>query len=259
MAETILVLKPYAIAFLGGVLPALVWLWFWHRQDRECPEPKGLVALSFMAGMVVVFFVLPLQKVVVAVMPTFTQLVDFLALKYSFIAPESITIQNILLSATEEFGKYATVFLIAFHSRNFDEPIDAVIYLVTAALGFAAIENALYILKDLAQSGGADVLLNGNLRFLGATILHTVSSAFIGIALAFSFFAPRLVKIIAATAGILIATLLHAQFNLSIIGVHGTTDVLALFSRYWMIIIGIIVLVAMIKHINNRHNICPIE
>lgn len=255
MAETILTFKPYAIALLGGVLPALIWLWFWHRQDKECPEPRGLVALSFMAGMVIVFFARPLLEIIVVAMPTIDRIVDLLAIKYSFITPTSATMQNILLSATEELGKYATVFFIAFHSHHFDEPIDAVIYLVTAALGFAAMENALYILKDLAQGGSADVLLNGNLRFLGATILHTISSAFIGIAVAFSFYAHRLVKILSAALGILAATLLHAQFNLSIIEPHGTMDILAIFSRYWVVIVGIIILVALIKRMDNKT--CP--
>lgn len=259
MTEIFITLKPFLIAFAGGVLPALVWLWFWHKQDRECPEPTGLIILSFMAGMVVVFFVLPFQKLIVYALPFITPLIDLLALKFSLVAPSETAVQNVLLAASEEIGKYATVFFIALHSKHFDEPIDAVIYLITAALGFTATENALYIFKDLAHSGGAEIVLNGNLRFLGASILHTISSAFVGIALAFSFSAPRFIKSIAVTIGLLIAILLHTYFNLSIIETHGTMSVLAVFSRYWVAIIGIVILIGMIKHINNRTQTCPVE
>jgi protease PrsW len=258
MAELITI-KLFVIAILGGVLPAFVWLWFWHRQDRECPEPKGLVLISFFAGMAIVFLVLPLQKLIIAFFPTITEISDALAIKLSLIPPSADVLKNFLLASSEEIGKYLTVFLIAFHSKHFDEPIDAVIYLITVALGFTAMENVLYLLKDLTHSGGLETIINGNMRFLGATILHTVSSAFIGIALAFSFFAPRFIKSIVIMIGLLVAILLHTHFNLSIIEAHGTISVLSVFSRYWVVIIGIIILIGIIKYINTRTQTCPIQ
>lgn len=257
MAELITI-KLLAIAMLGGILPALVWLWFWHRQDRECPEPKGLVMISFLAGMAIVFFVLPVQKLTVALLPAISELVDILTIKLSLVPPSADVLKNFLLASFEEIGKYLTVFLIAFHSKYFDEPIDAVIYLITAALGFTAMENVLYLLKDLTQSGGLETILNGNLRFLGATILHTVSSAFVGIALAFSFYASRFIKSIIITIGLLVAILLHTHFNLSIIEAYGTINILSVFSQYWAVIIGIIILIGIIKYINTRKQTCSI-
>ncbi len=258
MAE-LLTIKLLIVAILGGVLPALVWLWFWHRQDRECPEPKGLVMISFFAGMAIVFFVLPVQKLIIAFFPTITGFIDILAIKLSLIPPSADVLKNFLLASSEEIGKYLTVFLIAFHSKYFDEPIDAVIYLITAALGFTAMENVLYLLKDLTHSGGLETIINGNMRFLGATILHTVSSAFVGIALAFSFYAPRFIKGIVISIGLLVAILLHTHFNLSIIEAYGTINVLSVFSRYWVVIIGIIILIGIIKYINTRKKTCPIQ
>ena len=258
MAELVTI-KLLAIAILGGVLPALIWLWFWHRQDRECPEPTGLVMISFLAGMVVVFLVLPVQKFIVIFFPTITEFVDLLAIKFSLVPPNTEVLKSLLLASTEEIGKYLTVFLIAIHSKHFDEPIDAVIYLITAALGFTAMENILYLLKDLTHIGGLETILNGNLRFLGATILHTVSSAFVGIALAFSFYSPRFIKSIVITIGLLIAILLHTHFNLSIIEAYGTMGILSVFSRYWAVIIGIIILIGIIKYINTRKKTCPIQ
>lgn len=247
MAETILNWEPVLIAVLGGVIPSLVWLWFWLKQDKHYPEPTGLIALSFFAGMAIVYFVLPLQKLVVASIVPIMNVADLLAQKFSLIPASEQTIKITLWAFIEEFAKYTTVFLIAFKSRHFDEPIDAVVYLITAALGFAAMENALYILKDIANKETLEMLVNGHMRFIGATIVHIVSSALVGIAIAFSFYAPRFIKFIAVATGILIASLLHAYFNLSIMESDGTLNTLIVFSKFWAAIIGIIILLAFVK------------
>ncbi len=244
-------MQPLAIALAGGVLPALLWLWFWLKEDSEHPEPRGLITLSFVAGMAVVFFVLPLQKLVVVLMPSIMQAIDFFALKFAFVAPINDTVQAILWSAVEEFGKFATVFLVAYHTKDFDEPIDAVIYMITAALGFVAMENSLYILKDLMHGGTLQLIIDSNLRFLGASIVHVVSSAVLGIAFAFTFYKSFPLKVIAGVIGLATATLLHAYFNLSIMSTYGTLNMLAVFAQFWIAIVGIIILITFIKHIEN--------
>ena len=142
------------------------------------------------------------------------------------------------------------MFLIAFKSKFLDEPIDAIIYLLTASLGFAAMENILYILNDINNLSTAQIFLDVNLRFVGATILHIVSSALVGLAIAFSFHGARFVKFIALTTGLIGASLLHAYFNLSIIEINGTMNTLWVFSRFWMAILAIIVLLQIVKRIN---------
>ncbi len=254
MAETILNWQPLAIAVAGGILPSLVWLWFWLREDRESPEPTGLIALSFFAGMAIVYFVLPLQQFVLSSISSIMDISNAIAIQLSVVPPNQQTVQITLWAFIEELAKYGTVFFIAFKTKFFDEPMDAVMYLITAALGFAAMENILYIFKDLTNGGAVDVLFNGNMRFIGATIVHIVSSAIIGIAMAFSFYAPRSIKFIAATVGIIIAALLHAYFNLSIIDSDGTLKTLLVFSQFWATIVGIIIMLAIIKRLP-KHNI----
>lgn len=255
MAETV-VFSSLATALLGGVLPALVWLWFWHKQDSNCPEPKGLVMISFVAGMAIVYLVLPIEQYIVSSLPSISQFIHILSAQFSFVPPPDETIKVFLWSFTEELAKFITVFFIAIQSKFFDEPTDAIIYLITAALGFAAMENALYILRDLTDGGLAQILLNGNLRFIGATILHTVSSAFIGITIALAFYYPRHAKIFVVTLGILIATLLHTYFNLSIMDAQSVSDMLAVFAQFWLAIFIIIVLVRIIRGIHENNNTC---
>ena len=82
MAESFSNLNPFIIALLGGITPSLLWLWFWLKEDRCAPEPKGLIALSFFAGMAIVYFVLPLQKLVASSISPIMDVV-VLALKLS--------------------------------------------------------------------------------------------------------------------------------------------------------------------------------
>ncbi len=49
------------LAFISGILPALLWLWFWLREDNLHPEPRSRIAKTFMAGVFSVVIVLPLQ------------------------------------------------------------------------------------------------------------------------------------------------------------------------------------------------------
>lgn len=255
MATTILTWQPYAIALAGGVLPSLVWLWFWMTQDKKNPEPDGLLALSFFAGMAVVYLVLPLQQFVFATLPSIMNISNSLATTLSLIPPQEQTVKITLWAFIEELAKYSTVFFIAFKSKYFDEPKDAIIYLITAALGFAAMENTLYLFKALTHSGAVDALNNISSRFIGATTVHIVSSAFIGLAVAFAFNAPRYIRFVAATLGILIATLLHAYFNLSIIPSDTTLKQLVMFSPFWAAIVGIIILLAIIERTTKTNKI----
>jgi RsiW-degrading membrane proteinase PrsW (M82 family) len=202
--------------------------------------------------MATIIFVVPLERLAATSMPAVMDFIEFFAEISSFIVPPDKTVQIILWAFIEEFLKYTAVLFIAFKSKHFDEPIDAIIYLITAALGFAAIENTLYLLKGLGEGGIWNAALESSLRFLGATILHIAASAIVGIMIAFSFYKNKFIKLIAVIFGLLGATLLHTYFNLSIIDIEGTVPVIAIFSRFWIVVIGIIILINIVKLIKPK-------
>lgn len=216
-------------AALGGFLPALFWLWFWRHEDRKRPEPRGMIALAFVAGMLAVPLVIPLERWV-----------------WSMYGASSATI--ILWAVIEELAKYAAAAVFVLRSRYSDEPIDALIYLMTTALGFAALENAFFLIGPLTEDGFLAGLVTGNLRFIGATLLHTLSSAAIGASLALSFHRHQSVRHHYLLVGILAAVILHALFNLLIISSNGS----ALFSVFASVWGGMIALIILFEKIKRR-------
>lgn len=114
----------------------------------------------------------------------------------------------------EEFVKFYAIKLMILNNAEFDEPIDAMIYMMAAALGFAAIENTLIVFQT--HPDGVAVTINTLiLRFIGATLLHALASGLLGYFLAISwFFQHHRKKLI--IIGLLIATLFHFTFNILI-------------------------------------------
>ncbi|MDD5152905.1 MAG: PrsW family glutamic-type intramembrane protease [Candidatus Pacebacteria bacterium] len=256
MAHFLIEAKPVLIAVAGGVLPSLIWLWFWRNQDKDCPtpEPFGIVALSFAAGMVIIYAVIPIEKAIMSNLSTLVPIVGSFTTKLGIAPFAGETIQVALWALVEEIAKYATVFFIAFHAHRFKEPVDAVIYLITAALGFAAMENTLYILKGLSDTGSLQVVIDGNLRFIGATVVHSACSGVVGATLALSFYRTKITRIISVIIGVMLASLLHTYFNLTIMNARGTIDILAVFAPFWIAMIGILILVSIIKQTSLRRN-----
>ncbi len=226
--------KILCLAFLGGIIPPLLWLWFWLKEDEGHPEPKGVLSIVFITGMLAVIVVLPIQK--------FIQ--DHVSL------PEG---QLVLWASTEEILKYLAVLIIVYKTSNATKPIDWPTYLITAALGFAALENMLFLLKIFPSSIGAiPSLSTGNLRFLGANLLHAISSAIIGIAVGLSFYASQWKRIIFLFVGFLIAIGLHSTFNFFIIRNAGN-DFLKVLAFLWVVTIIIMLLFEKVRRISEDY------
>ena len=124
------------------------------------------------------------------------------------------------VALVEEVFKYLVVKKRVVESSEFDEPVDAMLYMIIAALGFAAVENILNMFLLLKPQYFFDAFLVGGIRFVGATFLHALCSGLVGYYLALSFlYTKRRFKMIAK--GLLIAVLLHGFYDLSIIKIEG--------------------------------------
>lgn len=207
-------------ALLGGILPVLLWLWFWLKEDARHPEPRGLIVLSFIAGMAIIAIAIPLERLAFQTIPNTLHLL-------------------IAWSVIEELLKFGAVLFVAVRSRFFDEPVDALVYMITAALGFAAIENTLFLLAPFGEGEIATGVITGNLRYLGAALLHVAASSAVGIALGLAYYRGRAMKIFASLIGLSLSILLHALFNFFIMKDDGA-DMFLVFLFLWIVIVIVI-------------------
>lgn len=214
-------------AFLGGIVPALVWLLFWLREDLH-PEPKRLLTKAFAVGAVVIPFAL-LAEALISCVVTYSFIpapqVEYLSstkAPFQFCTTAAPPLRNVLFlagplmmvgfAASEEVIKYIGARRFVLKGKDFDEPVDAMIYLITVALGFAAFENILFLIPAFGSTLFEGFIVT-NLRFLGATLLHAVSSGVVGYAIALSFYRRGDQKRYLG-AGLLFATALHTLFNI---------------------------------------------
>lgn len=217
-------------AVLGGVLPAILWLLFWLREDSKRPEPRGRIIETFIAGMVAVVIVLPFQKVVATIFPG-------LGLK-----------QFLLWAILEEVFKFAAAYIVAIRSIDDDEPIDALIYMLTAALGFVALENTLFIWNPLVDQNIIGALLTGGTRFIGASLLHVVASGTVGVYIALAYYKSGMLKVHAAFYGLALAVIFHTAFNMFVLSSFGASG-LGIFATVWFGITLLILFFEKIKTI----------
>ena len=182
-----MVIVDWLIPFGLGFLPAIAWLVFFLLEDRIHPEPKKMVFKIFLVGILSALAAAAIQLILQdTIFKTFTiKDVD----KFS-----SLTIAFI-----EEFVKFAAVYVAVKGSKYLDEPVDYMVYMITGALGFAAIENTLFLLQKNSNIIFEIIVL----RAVGATLLHALASGFIGF-----YWAKRKLVL-----GLFIAVLLHAGFN----------------------------------------------
>ena len=240
-----LTIEGLSVVLVTGLLPPLLWLWFWLKEDTH-KEPKGAIMKSFVLGMASVPIVLLMEYAWCG-----------FSLRYGFVQScDSSTASGfaslwllVPWAFIEEASKFSVAWWADLRRSIYDAPIDAVIYLITVALGFAAMENILLLLKT--YSGGEEllsVLATADLRFVGATVLHTVASGIVGVSIAFTFFHPE-IHARNIWGGLIMATVLHTAFNKLIIGTGSGNSVFQTFLIIWTLALILIFFFEKVKRI----------
>lgn len=221
---------PAAGALLGGILPALFWLWFWLREDKAHPEPKKIIFEAFIFGMFAVPLAIILERI-------------------TYIPSGEITLLLFFTWAViEEVLKYGAAFIAGIRTKYFDEPIDVVMYMISAALGFSAGENVLFIFTTIQGGTLAQGVTTLQLRFIGASLLHVAASALIGFSIGFSIGKEKWKRWVYLFTGLTFSFALHAAFNYFIM-ITGGKSLLNIFALLWAVIVIIIILFEKIKRV----------
>ncbi len=228
-------------AFLLGVLPALAWLWFWLREDRDHPEPRRYILTTFAYGALGVPLALVCQL-------SFNNLFNIAGTEavgnFGFLHAFTIVL---VWAGIEEYIKYKAAWTGGLSKKITDEAVDVPIYMISAALGFSALENMLFLVTPFLDGNIQEVIATTKLRFIGASLVHIASSALIGMFIGYSLFFMKKMRRIYAYTGFILATVLHALFNLFII--KGSQNSFVGFLLIWLFVVLIIVLFERIKKI----------
>lgn len=206
-----LTLNSTVVALLIGLTPALFWLFFWLRTDRDNPEPFMLLLYCFLLGGIAVYFATIFEHG-----------------STTFVSNKEL--QVVIWAGIEEILKFFAFYLIIYHNPYNDEAIDPAIYLIAVALGFAALENIFYVLQPGMSTNITTSILTGSMRYFGATLLHTLASAFVGITIGITAKQYRSGAIIVGLIG---AISLHATFNFFILK-DDTASTLQIYGYLWI-------------------------
>ena len=198
---------PFLGALFFGFVPMFMFAAFVNWLDRYEKEPKLLLGAAFVWG------------VVIAGGGAFILNTAFGMGIYALTGSEGATefgTTSIVAPIIEEGLKGLAVLVVFLLFRNeFDSVLDGIIYAAVTAMGFAAIENVLYIYRNGYLEGGWEgfwVLVV--IRVILVGWMHPFFTAFTGIGLAIARMTPNLlVKLIAVSTGYAIAVTAHAFHN----------------------------------------------
>jgi RsiW-degrading membrane proteinase PrsW (M82 family) len=211
------------LAVTLGFAPGLLWLAFFLKEDVH-PEPRKMIVRAFIIGGLSAFV---------------AYIIEFFA--SGFLKGHSITLSGIYsgnltpflgFALVEEVIKFAFIWRLVRKNPYFDEPIDAMIYMITGALGFATAENFFLVLSS--GTGGAFAVIF--LRFIGATLLHALSSAVVGYAWAWGF--KKQSAALYCFIGLIFGSLFHAIFNILVY----QFNTLLIYPTAFLMVIGFLVL-----------------
>jgi RsiW-degrading membrane proteinase PrsW (M82 family) len=227
-----------------GLLPGFAWLVFYLSEDPH-PEPKRLIALTFIAGIAFGFFTIIIEQAFIGgitlagipTIPVIAQEIQTGAIGTFGIFELILTLLG--LAFIEEFMKFSAAYFAAGKSSQLDEPVDAMIYMIVAALGFATLENIGAITNAAAAAAQGTFIITAfqtaSLRFVGGTLLHSLTSAIVGYHWALGLAKKKVPHYL--VAGFIAATILHATFNYLILNYADVG-----YSILFLLVIGFFVL-----------------
>jgi len=150
------------ISIFMAIAPSLALVYYYYRQDLKKPEPKGLITRIFFLGIV---FTLPAVLLEIV----FDEFFGFaLGNTLLFELVKAFAIAAFL----EESIKLLVVKLFVYNHIHFDEVMDGIVYAIMASLGFACMENIIYVID-----GGLAIAL---VRAFTAVPMHALASGTMG-------------------------------------------------------------------------------
>lgn len=187
---------------LCTVLPVILLLRYFYTRDLH-REPRAVLWKTFVLGILSILPAVLIGVILTVVKP-----------RFSSIAWAALYEALLIAAIPEEALKFLVIRVYSARQRCFNEPMDGLVYGATAALGFAVLENAIYVL-----SGGWTVAL---MRAFTAVPMHAACGAILGNAVAQARFGPA--KRSAVWNGFASAVALHGLYDFGLIAIVMLAD-----------------------------------
>lgn len=176
-----------------AITPGIAIAIFIYIKDKHEPEPIKLVILSFFFGALSL-----IVNLAVAI-----PLESFLDIEQEDLESQAIH-AFALVALLEEASKFLFVRGILYRNKNFNEPLDGIVYAVMVGMGFASAENIIYV-----YNGGGEVAI---IRMFSAIPAHAMFAVLMGYFLGKGKFTHRH-EFIYSVAALAIATLFHGVYD----------------------------------------------
>ncbi len=144
-----------------ALAPVVIILFYIYFRDKYEREPIGLLLKAIIAGG---FITIPILLVEIGL--------SKIGASFSSSSAEIIWRAFVVAATTEEVFKFLALYILIWANRNFNEKFDGIVYAVYISLGFALVENVLYVIQ-----GGAGV---GLMRALTAVPAHALFGVVMG-------------------------------------------------------------------------------
>jgi RsiW-degrading membrane proteinase PrsW (M82 family) len=183
-------------SFTLAVIPALFLIRYFYKQDSLKKEPKGLIVKVFLLGIVSTIPVIIIEIILGEFNKMLqSQSIHFFVFKAFIVAAFS-----------EEFLKFLVVWIYPYRKTDFDEVMDGIVYAVVAGLGFACLENVIYVIN-----GG---ILTAIVRAFTAVPLHALAAGVMGYYIGEAKFATKKkTRIRFFIRGIMLAIFIHGLYD----------------------------------------------
>jgi RsiW-degrading membrane proteinase PrsW (M82 family) len=138
-------------ALVVPMIPGMIWLWIFYRTDWYEPEPKQLVLATFGLGVLAIVPAFAAERVAGMIYP----FLEYIEKATAADAAGGGGVARawpmligcfLIIGPAEELAKFLAVRLFVYRHKEFNEPLDGIIYAAAAALGFASLENVLYVI-----------------------------------------------------------------------------------------------------------------
>jgi len=194
-------------ALFFGFVPMFVFAAFVNWLDRYEKEPKLLLGAAFLWGVVIAGGGAYILNTVVGI--------GVYSVTGSASAADFSTTSIAAPIIEEALKGLAVLVVFLLFRKEFDSILDGIVYGAITAMGFAAIENVLYIYRNGFQEAGWEGFWTlVFIRVLLVSGMHPFFTSFTGIGLAVARMSRNtLLKIIAAPAGYTVAVMTHAFHN----------------------------------------------